>query len=107
MLQALRILPLLLATLILRTDRKILRRLREAAATDPQRAIQIERGGVIWNWRLDRLNDFGALGQALPGWYYLDEARWNAYRRKRRGRMLTVLAVLLLVVLLFAWKGWI
>lgn len=97
---------MLLLALILRADRKILRRLREASATDAQRAIEIERGGLVWNWRLDRLAGAGALRQVSPGRYYLDEAGWSAYRRKRRMRALVVLAILLVVLLFFAWKGW-
>ncbi|HEX7186047.1 MAG TPA: hypothetical protein VF756_29750 [Thermoanaerobaculia bacterium] len=41
-----------------------------------------------------------------PGRYYLDETGWSAYRRTRRTRMLTVAAILVVVLLFFAWKGW-
>ena len=90
--------PALLAALILATDRKILRRLREAGATDPARAIAFAPPGPVGEARLRRMVSGGAVGQAAGG-YYLDEAGYLRWRAARRKRGLTMVGIMFVIVI--------
>ena len=96
-------LPLFVAVLIARTDRKIVRSLRAAQAIDPARAVSFTPPGRIGRKRLDRMVRAGAVGAAGAGLYYLDEARYTEWRSARHRRAFIVLGMLLSMVgVLFA-----
>ena len=83
-----------------RTDRKIVRELRSAGATSPDRATRVEPWSRLSRRRLQRLEEVGAL-RRTGGQVYLDEERWESHRRMRRtfglavGGALTTVALLL------------
>jgi hypothetical protein len=101
LLQFFRVVPMLLAVVILRTDRRLLGRLREGGATSPERAIDLGALNPLGDWRLRRLVSEGAFHPSGNGRYFLDEAGYAAYRSRRRRRALVVLAILLLAILAF------
>ena len=85
-------LPTLLVALVLATDRKIVRHLRTAQATDASRAVHLVAPGPIGPARLRRLVNAGAVG-AVHGKYYLSEQGHEAWRARRRKRGLIILGV--------------
>ena len=94
-----------LAAAILRTDRRIIRRLRSAQATEATRALPIAGSGPLAGWRLRRLVGAGALAMPAEGRYFLVETGWRAWRIRRRRRALAILAILLSVLLLILWMS--
>jgi hypothetical protein len=83
----------LLAAAILGTDRRIVRRLRRARATEPARAVAFGDPNALVVWRLRRLLGAGALAMPVSGSYFIVEPGWRAYRARRRRRGLTMLAI--------------
>ena len=68
MLQGVAILPILLAAAILRTDRRLVRKLRDAGALSAGAAIVFTPRNRLHRWRLTRLSRAGAVHiGALPG----------------------------------------
>jgi len=92
---------MLLAVAILRTDRRLVGRMREGGATSPERAVDLGDLNPLKEWRLRRLTNEGAVFATGDGRHFLDEAGYAGYRRRRRRRALTVLGFLLLVFLAF------
>ena len=90
------------AALAAGTDRRIARRLRQAAALDPARAVDLPALRPLWRWRLARLASAGAVRSVGGERYYLDESAYSSLRRVRRIRGLSILAVLV-VALLLLW----
>jgi hypothetical protein len=101
LLQIFRVVPMLLAVAILRTDRRLIGRLREGGATSPERAVGLGDLNPLGDWRLRRLASEGAVHTSGDGRYSFDEAGYAAYRSRRRRRAFVVLAVLLLAILAF------
>ena len=89
------------AIAILRTDRRILRKLRNAGATEPAHAVTFGDPHALLAWRLRRLLDAGAVAMSAPGSYVIVESGWRAYRARRRRRILTVLAIVIPAFLVF------
>ena len=104
MLRALSPLLLVVATIILGTDRRIIRLLRERNATSPDSGISLPPRSMIWRWRLRRLLGRGAVVQ-VDGTdrMYIDESRWQAFRSWRRRRLVVVLAIVIPLILLITW----
>ena len=90
-------LPALLAAVILATDRKILRRLREAGATSPARAVLFHPPGPIGRARLRRMITGGAVKET-GGHVYLDEAGYGRWRTARRKRALIVVTIMICLI---------
>jgi hypothetical protein len=86
---------------ILGTDRRIVRTLRNAGATEPDRAVTLRDPHALLAWRLRRLIAVGAVAMPAAGSYVLVESGWRAYRARRRRRGLTVLAIVVPAVLVF------
>ena len=84
-----------LAALIRRTDRRLTDRLKAASALDAARAVAIETPSALEDWRLRRMLRGGAVRRAPGGLWFLDEAGMAAYRRGRRARALSVVAVVI------------
>lgn len=93
---------MLVAIAIVRTDRRMVRRLRDAGALSPERAVPVASGNALRRWRLARLVGGGALRREAGDCYYVDEEGWRAYRRRRRVRVAVVLLVLVPLTLLIA-----
>jgi len=85
------------ATLVSAAEQRLVKRLRGAGADDPERAIQLADLSPLPRWRLSRLLGAGAVGRIEPGIYYLDEQAYGGYRRTRRVRALTAVAIGLVV----------
>lgn len=95
---------MLFAALILRTDRRIVRQLREASAISASSAIPLEAPHFLGSWRLNRLGSVGAIRQAPPQHYYLDESGYTAFRNRRRRRVMLVGCVLIpLLLIMWLW----
>ena len=90
-----------LAAAILRTDRRIVRRLRRASATEPARAVAFGNPNALVAWRLRRLLGAGALAMPVSGSYFIVEPGWRAYRARRRRRALTMLAIVAAIFLVY------
>ena len=105
MLQAVTPFPAVFAALIIGTDRRIVRTLRNQHALSRDTAVPLPARFGIWRWRVRRLVQRGAVVQVAPDRSYLDEAGWQAYRTSRRRRVLVVLAIVLPVVVLFMWMN--
>lgn len=82
-----------------RAERRIVEQLREAGATSPAKTEPLF--GLRWTEkrRLRRLLAAGAIREASPGAYYLNEAALTLYRQRRRRRGLFALGAALLTVL--------
>jgi hypothetical protein len=95
---------MLLAALILRTDRRIVRQLREAKASSTSSAIYLNEPHFPGSWRLIRLGNAGAIRQAQSEHYYLDEAGYAAFRKRRRQRVVVVICILIpLLLIMWLW----
>ena len=104
MLRALSLIPMLFAALILRTDRRLVRQLREAKAISINSAIPLDAPNFLGSWRLSRLRSAGAVCQVQPERYYLEEAGFDAFRKQRRLRVLMVACIILpLLVIMWLW----
>ena len=98
MLRAISILPMLLAALILRTDRSIVGQLRLAKATSIDTASPVRVPAAIGSWRLRRLSSVGAVGEVESERFFLREDKYADYQRQRRQRVLLVAGVVLLLL---------
>lgn len=104
MLRAISVLPVLLAALILRTDRRIVEQLRQANAHSMRSAIPLQVPPVLGGWRLHRLACAGAICLVQPDSYYLEENGYTAYRQLRRRRVLLVISILIpLILTMWLW----
>lgn len=92
-----------IAFVIIGTDRRIVRTLRNTRATSPEAGVPLASRNPIWRWRMHRLVGRGAVVHVDPDRWYLDETGWRAYRSWRRRRVFTVLAILIPLFALFAW----
>lgn len=89
----------IVAAAIRRAERHVVERLRESGATSSAKARPLSELRRMEGQRLRRMLAAGAIREASPGAYYLDEAALGAYRQQRRGRVLVVLGAVLLAVL--------
>ncbi len=77
--------------------RRVLRDFREAGAHSAESAIPFEPRRRLDRRYFDSLVDFGALIEAKPGTYFLDEEMLAEHSRKRRKRALTILGTVLVL----------
>ncbi len=82
-----------------RAERRIVERLQESGATSFAKAQLLSGLRRMERQRLRRMLAAGAIREASPGTYYLDESALGAYRQHRRGRVLVVLGAVLLALL--------
>ena len=75
-----------------RTVRRLVHRLRRAGATTPDQACRLDGLSWLQARRLRRLLAAGAVREASPGMYYLNEVGLGAWRRGRLRRVLAVLS---------------
>jgi len=106
LLRVISIIPMLLAALILRTDRSIVRQLRDAKSTSMGTASRVRVSPAIGNWRLRRLSRVGALGVVNSERFFLREDKYADYQKRRRQRVLLVTGVvILLLAAVFTWQN--
>src|SRR5262245_49852006 len=94
LLRVLTFLPMLLAALIRRAERRTIGRLQDAGADRAERAILLHSGGRIERFVHGRLERAGALQPAGNDRYYLHAAAYERFRGRRRTRALIVLSAL-------------
>ena len=91
----------IVAVMVIRTDKKIIRALRRAGAVHPGCTIELDTSGTINGWRIRRFMRFGVLVEIQPGRFYLDEERYLELRKKKVMIMLSVVSAALIAVVLF------
>ena len=93
----------LVAVAMVAADRRIVRRLQQAHATAPESATRLALWSPLVRLRLGWLIRSGAVVGHTSGLYYLHPDGFARYRRRRRRRGLTVLAVSLPLIAAFWW----
>ena len=106
MFEILGLLAPIFAAVVLRTDRRIARSLRDEGALSAQSAFPFDPQNGLVRWRFRRLANAGAVRPAEEGRWYLDEAGFAAYRSRRRRRLLKVIAIVVPVILLLTYLDW-
>jgi hypothetical protein len=87
------------AAAVVRKEKKVVRRFREAGATSTSTAQPLEHVGVTKGLGLRRLRERAVIREAASNRYYLDEEVWEAVRRMRR-RVVAILLVIGVALLL-------
>ena len=93
------------AAVIAMRRRRLLRRFREAGATDPAHAVALEALGERHTWIFDRMVQAGVFLAATGGRYFMDEAAATDYRHRCRVRALVGTAICLLLFLVLWLAG--
>jgi hypothetical protein len=83
---------------ILRRERKVVRRFREAKATAPAAARTIDELHLHHSGALRRLRHRAVIREAGPGHLYLDEEVWEAVGRTRRRVSIAILCLIVLFI---------
>lgn len=87
------------ATFVTAAEQRLVKRLRGAGATDQEHAIRLGELSPLSRWRLSRLQGAGAVARIQADAFYLDEEGYRTFRRGRRVRAVTVVAIALVVAL--------
>jgi hypothetical protein len=103
-LQAVSTIVSLLAFILIATERRLVRRLRDGGAVSAATAIPLAARSVFARFRLSRLQSGGAVLTAGADRFFLDPTGYARYRRSRRKRALAVVAILALVIFAFFWS---
>jgi hypothetical protein len=77
--------------------RRVLRDFREAGAFSEPSAIPFEPKRRLDRRYFNSLVEYGALTEAKPGTYYLDEDKLAEHNAKRRKRVFTILGTVLVL----------
>ncbi len=88
------------AAVIAMRRRRLIRRFREAGATDSQHAVTLEAIGECHNGMFDRMVRAGVFLPVPGGRYFMDEAAATEYRHRCRVRALVMTGILALSGLL-------
>ena len=88
---------------LIAAERRIVRRLRRSGAVDSASAASLSAWSPLIRLRLAWLLRSGAVVGTAAGRYYLDDEGFARYRRRRKHRALTVLAVMLPLLGLAWW----
>jgi hypothetical protein len=84
--------------------RRLVKRFREAGATDPEHAIMPETVGVRRSWIFDQMAERGVFLPTEDGRFFMDDRAAVAFLRQHRNRTLLMSGILLLLfVLLWAF----
>jgi hypothetical protein len=83
---------------ILRGERKVVRRFREAGATAPGAARSVDELHIHGSLALRRLRHRAVIREAAPDRLYLDEEVWEALGRTRRRVSVAVLCLIVLFI---------
>lgn len=98
-------LPMILAGLVRRAERRTIGRLQDAGADRAERAILLETGGAIERFVHGRLERAGALRPAGNDRYYLYPAGYERFRGRRRLRALIAVSALAAIIAALYWGG--
>lgn len=104
-LQLVALVPMTLAAAVRRSERRVIARLRDAAANTAERAILLDRDRPLADFTRRRLERTGVLRAAGHDRYYLDEGGYAAYRNRRRTRARVVFVLLMIGVALLYFGG--
>lgn len=80
--------------------KRLVKRFREAGATDPQHAITPEALGERRSWIFDQMIKRGVFLPTQDGRFFMDDRAASEFLRQRRTRALFLGGILLLVFLL-------
>jgi hypothetical protein len=83
---------------ILRRERKVVRRFRDAGATTPAAARTLEELQLRHGVGVRRLRHNAVIREAGPERFYLDEEVWEALGRARRRVSIAVLCLIILFI---------
>ena len=83
---------------ILRRERKVVRRFREAGATAPAAARSVDDLHIHNTLALRRLRHLAVIREAGSDRLYLDEEVWEALGRSRRRVSVAVLCLIVLII---------
>ena len=83
----------LFAASIVATDRRLVRKLRRLNAVSPESAVPFNSARPMRRWRLSRLASAAVVHFTEDGGTYLDLSAWQSYRRRRRIRALSAVAL--------------
>jgi hypothetical protein len=89
------------ATIAIRR-RRLIRKFREAGATDPDHAVTLGALRERHSWIFDQMMDVGVFLPTANGWYYMDEQAAADFRHRQRVRAVVGSGILLLLFL-FLW----
>ncbi|MGH9176736.1 MAG: hypothetical protein ACRD1H_20375 [Vicinamibacterales bacterium] len=92
--RALLFVPLVLAARIRGIERRALTRSRDAGANTAERAILMDREGLLASFVHRRLERAGVLQPAANDRYYVNERAYRAFQTRRRRRALVMTIVL-------------
>jgi len=95
-----------IAAAALAADRRLIRRLRDAGATRPATATDLQATRGLDKRRIARLERRGVLVRAGANRFYLDETAHAAWEAKRRLLALIVLALAFAVLAVVAYLQW-
>lgn len=90
------------ATVIAIRRKRLVRRFREAGATDPQHAVTPEELGERRSWLFDQMARHGVFLPTQDGRFFMDDRAASEFLEQRRMRAL-LLGGILLVVFLLLW----
>ncbi|HEX5632076.1 MAG TPA: hypothetical protein VFX50_02575 [Gemmatimonadales bacterium] len=98
--------PGIIAAAAIRTERRLVGILRDRRALSSSTAVPLDAPGGLARRRLRRLVAAGAVHEAQPGRYWLDEAAWAARERRRhRFKLMALLVLLVGIAVLFLSAG--
>ncbi len=93
------------AIAITAAERRLVRRMRNAGARSAGTAQPLPELRRLESRRLEHLREAGAIQEAAPGMYYVDDEAYGAYRGDRRAVVFGIALVALGAVLAFALLG--
>ncbi len=93
------------AAVIARRRRRLVRRFREAGATDPEHAVTLEDIGERRSWIFDQMAQHEVFIPVHAERFYMNESAANEFLRERRFRALLIGTILLIVFLLLWLSG--
>lgn len=88
------------AAIIAIRRKKLVKRFREAGATDAAHAVSLDVLGVRRSWIFNQMAKRGAFLPTQDGCYFMDDQVAEEFLRQRRMRAVTLSGILLLVFLL-------
>jgi hypothetical protein len=92
------------AAIVMRTERRLVRTLRNGGALSPETAVPADTDNPIKRWRTARLRSAGVVRSAGER-VYLDEGGWARYRHNRRKRVLIALGVVIALFVILVVAG--
>jgi hypothetical protein len=87
------------AVIIAAKRRRMIRRFREAGATQPEFACRPQDLGLSRSWLFERMVDRGVFVLVADGRFFLDEAAAQQWRQGRRARAVIALVIFLVIFL--------